>query len=132
MRHLALTLSLCMTPLAAFAETPLTGAEFGADVTGKTLTYDYGNGILGTEEYLPDRKVRWAFEGDICMYGTWYQDKDQICFVYDSDPTPQCWLYFLESGKIRGRYMGPGGGWEILESARTTQPLSCAGPDVGV
>lgn len=132
MRHLAFSLALCLAALPARAETPLTGPEFDADVTGKTVTYDYGDGLFGTEEYLPDRKVRWAFDGDTCIYGTWYQAADQICFVYDNDPTPQCWLYFLEGGAIRGRYMGPGGGWEILESARTTQPLACAGPDVGV
>ncbi|WP_309664771.1 hypothetical protein [Tabrizicola sp.] len=110
----------------------MTGAEFDADVTGKTVTYDYGDGLFGTEEYLPNREVRWAFEGDTCIYGKWYESGDEICFVYDNDPTPQCWLYFLEGGAIRGRYMGEGGGWEILESARTSQGLSCAGPDVGV
>lgn len=131
MRHLGLALALALLPLSALAETPLTGAEFDANVSGTTLTYDYGNGLFGTEEYLPDHKVRWAFEGDICIYGTWYEAGDQICFVYDDDPAPQCWLYFLEGGAIRGRYMGEGG-WEILESTRTTQPLPCAGPDVGV
>lgn len=132
MRALGLSLALTIFANAAVAETPMTGAEFDADVTGKTVTYDYGNGLFGTEEYLPDRRVRWAFEGDSCIYGTWYQAEDQICFLYENDPTPQCWLYFLEGGAIRGRYMGPGGGWEINESARTTQGLSCAGPDVGV
>jgi hypothetical protein len=132
MRALGLSLALVIFANAALAETPMTGAEFDADVTGKTVTYDYGNGLFGTEEYLPDRRVRWAFEGDTCIYGTWYQAEDEICFLYENDPTPQCWLYFLEGGSIRGRYMGPGGGWEILESARTTQGLSCAGPDVGV
>lgn len=132
MRALAFSLCLTLCPTLAFAETPMTGAEFDADVTGKTVTYDYGDGLFGTEEYLPNREVRWAFEGDTCIYGKWYQSGDEICFVYDNDPIPQCWLYFLEGGAIRGRYMGDGGGWEILESARTSQGLSCAGPDVGV
>ncbi|MDP3261775.1 MAG: hypothetical protein U1E06_02625 [Tabrizicola sp.] len=128
--RLAVLLSALAFP--ALAETPLTGPQFDANVTGSTITYDYGGGLFGTEEYLPDRAVRWAFEGDTCVYGTWYQRGEQICFVYDNEPTPQCWLYFLENGGIRGRYMGPDGGWEILESQRTTNPLSCAGPDVGV
>jgi hypothetical protein len=110
----------------------MTGAEFEANTTGETLTYDYGGGLFGTEEYLEGRRVRWAFEGDLCIYGTWYEQGDQICFEYENDPTPACWLYFLEDGKIRGRYMGEGGGWEILESSRDGGPLPCAGPDVGV
>ena len=114
------------------AETPLTGPEFEANTTGATITYDYGDGLFGTEEYLPGRQVRWAFDGDLCIYGEWYQQNDQICFVYETDPTPACWLYFLDDGDIRGRYMGDGGGWEILESSRDGGPLPCAGPDVGV
>lgn len=130
MRRLLASLILVATP--AFAETPLSAPEFDAATLGDTITYDYGGGVFGTEEYLPGRKVRWAFEGDLCIYGTWYQERDEICFIYEDDPTPACWLYFLEEGKIRGRFMGPGGGWEILESSRDGGPLPCAGPDVGV
>jgi len=129
---LALPFALSLAAPAARAETPLSGAEFEANTTGEIITYDYGGGLFGTEEYLPGRSVRWAFDGDLCIYGEWYQAGDQICFVYENDPTPACWLYFLEDGLIRGRYMGDGGGWEILESTRDGGPLPCAGPDVGV
>lgn len=115
----------------ALAEDPLNAEEFDAMTRGATITYDYGGGLSGTEEYLPDRTVRWAFEGDQCIYGKWHQENDQICFVYEDEPTPACWLYFNEDGRIRGRYMGPGGGWEIMESSRGG-PLPCPGPDVGV
>lgn len=125
-------LAAALAALPAHAETPMTGPEFEANTTGETITYDYGNGLFGTEEYLPGRKVRWAFEGDLCIYGEWYEQGDQICFAYENDPTPACWLYFLDGGQIRGRYMGEGGGWEILESSRAGGPLPCAGPDVGV
>ena len=124
--------SLILSASPALAETPLTGAEFDAATVGDTITYDYGNGLFGTEEYLEDRRVRWAFEGDLCIYGVWYESGDEICFEYENDPTPACWLYFLDGNKIRGRYMGQGGGWEILESSRDGGPLPCAGPDVGV
>ncbi|TAG28101.1 MAG: hypothetical protein EAZ40_03830, partial [Rhodobacterales bacterium] len=114
------------------AETPMTGAEFDANTVGEIITYDYGGGLIGTEEYLEGRRVRWAFDGDLCIYGVWYEKDDQICFEYENDPTtPACWLYFLDGGQIRGRYMGEGGGWEILESSRDGGPLPCAGPDVG-
>jgi hypothetical protein len=130
MRAFLLPLILAATP--ALAETPLNAEEFDAATVGQTLTYDYGNGLFGTEEYLEGRRVRWAFEGDLCIYGVWYQKDDQICFEYEKEPGAACWLYFLENGKIRGRYMGEGGGWEILESSRDGGPLPCAGPDVGV
>ena len=129
----AFVLPLILLATQAQAETPLDAAGFDAATRGDTITYDYGGGVFGTEEYLDDRRVRWAFEGDLCIYGVWYQQQDQICFQYENDPNdPACWLYFLEDGKIRGRYMGDGGGWEILESSRDGGPLPCAGPDVGV
>lgn len=127
-----LALALLLAAPALAAETPLTAEEFDAATRGATITYDYGGGLFGTEEYLENRNVRWAFEGDLCIYGIWYQDGDEICFVYENDPTPACWLYFLDDGKIRGRFMGDGGGWEIVESSRDGGPLPCAGPDVGV
>ena len=101
MRAFLLALVLAATP--ALAETPLDANSFDAATVGQTVTYDYGDGVFGTEEYLEGRRVRWAFEGDLCIYGVWYQRDDQICFEYENDPTPACWLYFLENGKIRGR-----------------------------
>jgi hypothetical protein len=123
--------SLVLLPLPALAETPLSGEEFDSSVTGSTITYDYGGGIFGTEEYLPDRRVRWAFEGDTCVYGTWYQKTDEICFIYENDPEPKCWHYFLRDGAIHGTFRGVGSD-NIVEVERTSNPLPCAGPDVGV
>ena len=130
MRPLIATLILLAGPV--LAETPMTGAEFDANTTGETLTYDYGDGLFGTEEYLEGRRVRWAFDGDLCIYGIWYPVEDRICFEYENQPDVACWQYFLENGRIRGVFMGEGGGWEILESSRDGGPLPCAGPDVGV
>jgi hypothetical protein len=129
MRALLLSL-LIATPV--LADTPLDAAGFDAATRGATITYDYGDGIFGTEEYLADRRVRWAFDGDLCIYGVWYQKDDQICFDYENDPDPACWHYYLENGKIRGLYLGDDTGLEILESSRGGGPLPCAGPDVGV
>ena len=52
MRLLIAALCLAAAPAAtpAFAETPMTGAEFEAETTGETLTYDYGGGLSGTDE----------------------------------------------------------------------------------
>ncbi|NJM83974.1 MAG: hypothetical protein HC844_17360 [Tabrizicola sp.] len=130
MRHFLFCLVLL--PLPAFADEPLSGNQFDQNVTGRTITYDYGGGVSGTEEYLPDRKVRWAFEGDLCVYGIWYEQQgNEICFVYDNDPEAKCWYYYLRDGVIHGQYLGPGAD-NIVEVERTATPLPCAGPDVGV
>ncbi len=133
MRYLFAVLTATLSAIGpALAETPMTGAEFEANTTGNTITYDYGGGLFGTEEYLEGRRVRWAFDGDLCIYGIWYVKGDEICFAYENDPDDPCWLYFLENGKIRGLFAGDGGSLEILESSREGGPLPCAGPDVGV
>ena len=63
MRALALAALLALAPVVAGAESPLpapmTAAEFDAYATGKTLTYSQYGEIYGTEEYLPNRRVRW-------------------------------------------------------------------------
>lgn len=110
----------------------MTGAEFEAYVTGKTLTYAQGGGVFGTEQYLPGRKVRWAFTDDICQYGSWYEQDDLICFTYDVEPQPQCWQFWRDGAGLRARFEGDPAGTELSEVRQTDKPLSCHGPDVGV
>ncbi|MCU0899418.1 MAG: hypothetical protein MUC82_02860 [Cypionkella sp.] len=136
-RRLALVLGLSLglmpglTP-AAEPPVPLTGAEFEAYTTGKTLTFSQSGEIYGAEEYLPGRKVRWAFTGDICRDGSWYEDAGNICFVYEHDPTAQCWTFWREDGRLTGLFIGNAPGTELSEVAQSPDPLPCAGPDLGV
>ena len=51
-------LALILSATPTLAETPLSGPEFDAATQGATITYDYGGGLFGTEEYLADRRVR--------------------------------------------------------------------------
>lgn len=37
----------CLIPLPALAELPMSAKDFEAYVTNKTITYDYGAGLLG-------------------------------------------------------------------------------------
>ena len=129
--HLALALTLAQA-LPLGAEPTIGAAEFDAYVTGKTLTYAEGGHIFGTEEYLPGRRVRWAFTGDICQYGTWYEENGQICFVYEHDPAPQCWTFWQGTNGLRARFAGDPEGRELTEVQNSDEPLICAGPDVGV
>ena len=54
-------LFLLALTLPAFGEEPLDGAEFEAFATGKTLSYAVGGIVYGAEQYLPGRRVIWAF-----------------------------------------------------------------------
>ena len=131
MRRFVFALALMPQMLLA-AETPLTGAEFGAYATGKTLTFSQGGSVYGAEQYLPGNRVLWAFEGDICREGLWYEEAGLICFVYDYDPTPQCWTFWKDDNGLNARFSGDAAGTELSEVAQSDKPLQCAGPDVGV
>lgn len=129
-------LCLLLLPQALAAAEPvtgpaMTGAEFEAYTTGKTLTFSSQGQLYGAEQYLPGRRVMWAFTEDICREGAWYEADGQICFVYDYDPTPQCWI-FWKDGKLNALFMGQDGGTRLTEVAQSPSPLPCAGPQVGV
>ena len=126
-------LALAFVPLAAFAEAPMSGAEFEAYVTGRTLTYADQGEIYGIEEYLSGRRVRWAYLADECRDGYWYDAGGEICFVYDDNPNPQCWVFRKEvTGRLSARFMGADDGRELYEARQSSEPLLCRGPEVGV
>ena len=105
-----LALVALILPGPALAQDALTGPEFEARITGKTMTYGRDGQVWGREQYLKGRRVIWAFEGEACKRGTWAEAAPGlICFTYDDRPgDPECWQFFDEGG------------------------LACPGPDVGV
>tara|TARA_R110002096_G_scaffold33400_5_gene96589 strand:+ start:399 stop:872 length:474 start_codon:yes stop_codon:yes gene_type:complete len=121
-----------LTPGSPAPGSLMSGVEFEAYVTGKTLTYAAGGQIYGVEQYLPGRRVRWAFVDDTCRIGQWYAADRQICFVYENDATPQCWTFQLQDGRLRARYISDPPRTDLAEVAQTEKPLQCTGPDVGV
>jgi hypothetical protein len=124
--------ALALLPTAILAETPMTAAEFEAHVTGKTVTYHQFENIFGIEEYLSGRKVRWSVAPNECQYGSWYPEGDDICFVYEYDPTPACWTFWLRGGALVALSTSDAPGAELYEVARDQSPLPCPGPDIGV
>lgn len=130
----ALALSFCLAalPVLPALADPMTLEEFEAYATGKTLTYAIGGEVYGAEQYLPGRRVLWAFRGDECRKGYYYGDAGEICFVYEHDPTPQCWTFERGVTGLSARFSGDPPGAELSEVAQTPDPLICAGPDVGV
>ena len=123
---------VALLPLPAMAETPMTGAEFEAYSTGKTLTYAQGGVIWGTEQYNANRVVMWAFTDDECRAGYWYEDGDQICFIYDDPADPKCWLFYLDASGMRARFATDPPEMDLSEVANSAEPIGCLGPDVGV
>jgi hypothetical protein len=136
MRHrlLAAALSLCMAAAPALsldAGEPMTAEEFEAYATGQTLTFGIGGIPYGIEQYLPGRRVIWAFIGEECREGSWFDLGPQICFEYDDEPGRlHCWTFHAGPEGLIARSEGPGGG-ELVEVERTTEPMFCPGPDVG-
>lgn len=124
--------ALLLSALPASAQDLMTAEEFEAYATGKTLTYSSDGSIFGIEQYLPDRRVRWAFTDDICRDGYWYEEAGLICFVYEHDGTPQCWSFWTEGDSLRARFENDPEGTELSEVEASDGPLICAGPDVGV
>ncbi len=121
---------LCAT--SSLAETPMTAAEFDAYATGKTLTYSVDGQVYGAEQYLPGRRVIWAFKGNTCADGVWYEEAGLICFAYENDIDPQCWNFYSGTTGLRAEFIGDPDGSPLSEVDQSPLPLNCAGPDVGV
>jgi hypothetical protein len=133
-RCAALTLALAAA-LPAKAEAPMTGADFEAYVTGHTMTYGRDGFAYAREEYLPGRRLRFAFGNDRCVEGYWYEAGDQICTVFEepltsNSETLACFLYFQSPEGLKARYMNDGGDvTDVIEVRKIEGPLSC--PAVG-
>lgn len=130
----ALAAALIALPAAVSAGEPLSGAEFEAYAEGHTLTYVEDGKPFGTEQYLPGRKVKWAFAGGACIDGWWYEaSPGLICFVYETEVGDQCWHFRLEASGLSAEFVdAEGTGTMLYEAQRSTRPLLCPGPDVGV
>ena len=125
-------LALAALPLASRADEPLAAPEFEAYVQGKTLYFGLGGQPYGAEEYLPDRHVRWSFLDGKCKDGLWYEDAGQICFVYDDQPTPQCWSFFREGSGLRAVFENDPESTVLYEARQDEAPMMCLGPEIGV
>ncbi|MGB4826630.1 MAG: hypothetical protein WBP18_05050 [Paracoccaceae bacterium] len=91
---LALPALALPTPAGADEQHPLTGEEFDALTRGLKMDTYFGGTIYGVEKFLPGGRSIWE-DSRGCMYGTWKQVGDLICFTYEDDPAnPDCWTYF--------------------------------------
>ena len=128
---LAAALGLAGPVLALEGAEPLSAEAFEAHSAGQTLTFGIDGIPYGIEQYLPGRRVIWAFIGEECREGRWFPVEDNICFEYDDEPGRwHCWTFFLGNEGLVARSEGFGAR-DLVEVQRSEEPMYCPGPDVG-
>ena len=142
MTALAAALCLCLpAPGPARAEGGVIDpTTFGTEAIGKTYWFSEGGLHYGAEQFFEDNVVIWQGSDGMCKGGTWYAQGSGMCFVYEDDPTPHCWLITREEGRVFARSLpapgaptGPDEPFTRLELVlRSPLPLSCTGPVLGV
>lgn len=110
----------------------LSASRFDAYTKGKTLFYGQGGAPYGAEQYLDNRRVRWSFLDGECKDGYWYPEADQICFVYEDRPDPQCWVFRLSAGGLIAEFPSGSNQSELYEARDLGEEMICLGPEVGV
>jgi len=118
--------------LPAPADPFMSADEFDEYTLGKTFYYGSRGSAYGAEEYLEGRRVRWSFLDGKCQEGEWYQDGELICFVYETQPDPQCWSFERGARGLIARFENNPQMTELYEVKKSSEPLHCLGPDVGV
>jgi hypothetical protein len=127
---LAALLLLVAGPAAADLVDP---DAFQAMSEGRTLHFTLDGAPFGAEQFFPGRRSLWRFADGTCEPGRWEARDAQICFVYDSDPTPICWHFRDAGGAFAAHLVDAGAetGFRLDLARVADEPLACPGPDVG-
>ncbi len=123
MRVLAIIIAaLSTTPVVA--QEALSGPEFGALVTGQTVTYLAQDGItIGIEAYHPNGRVTWLVGEGRCQKGRWFAQGPQICFEYQDQDATHCTDISHDTGTVTIQHAG-GVTWTSTQI--NTRPINCA------
>lgn len=127
---LAFAIAAVVQPATA-GQTAMTAEAFERHVTGRTLTFGIDGVPYGIEEFRQGRRTTWAFIGEQCREGIWFEQDGYICFTYQSDPDTHCWQFFLTDEGMRARFAGDPPDSAPYEIAQSPRPLICPGPEVG-
>lgn len=128
-RTLALLLLLWAVP--GHAETVVPPQVFEQLSTGKTLYFFRNGEFFGAEQYFPERRSLWQYNGGACLEGNWFARGDQVCFTYREDPRVQCWHFLEKSGGYVARGENDPPELDLELGQIDTQPLNCPGPGFG-
>jgi len=134
-----LAILFALVPALAAAQDDLIDPDvFGAEAIGKTYWFSEQGNHYGAEQYFPDQTTIWQGRNGECKKGRWWAEGEAMCFAYEDDPTPDCWVMWEGDG---GRIMieslrpleGPEDSALVLELIRRTPlPISCTGTLLGV
>lgn len=127
--------ALWLLSALALQAAPLDTQEaFDNYTQGKTIYYgfDDGRGVIAAETYLPGNRVRWFTRDGTCIEGEWYATQGQICFVYENNTQPQCWITQVDANGLVATQVEGGGLSRILEMPKGDAAFQCLGPEIGV
>ena len=110
----------------------ISAEEFDSFASGSTLYFNRAGQPYGAEEYKDDRRVIWTFLDGTCERGAWYDQGDQICFVYETQSEAQCWHFIERDGVKRARVIGDIPSNDLFVVGQDNRRLECPGPGVGV
>jgi hypothetical protein len=120
-------------PAIAGDDTPLTGQEWRALVTGKTVEYTIGGQLWVREYYWPnDDVVTMEVINQTCFEARWEYNSDDQTFCFHNNPT-SCFWHMREGDHYYVRSASPGTSFgvrqdvkDILETrlACSTAPVS--------
>ncbi|WP_170423246.1 hypothetical protein [Ruegeria arenilitoris] len=127
-----LAIPLTLAANMAAAQPVLSGPEFDSYTQGKTLFYGFQGQVYGVERYLPNRRVIWSFMDGNCKEGLWYEQGEQICFIYEDRLDPQCWVFTQSDRGLIARFEGDPDTTELYEAEDINEEMICLGPEVGV
>ncbi|MGB3247110.1 MAG: hypothetical protein WBB25_21460 [Sulfitobacter sp.] len=131
MKFMTLIIALLLA-LPATAQDTMSAEEFDDYTRGKTLFYGRQGAAYGAEIYHENRRVQWSFLDGECKDGEWYEDAGLICFVYDDNPTPQCWSFSAGPRGLIARFENDPTASELYEAQDMGEDMLCLGPKVGV
>lgn len=132
MNKFLVSLIACFAAGPLAAEDIMAPSEFEAFSAGTTLYFTKRGQPYGAEQYFEDRRVIWTFFNGQCERGAWFAEGDQICFVYETQNSAQCWHFLETDGEKRARVVGADPEEELTVEGQNTRDLTCPGPGVGV
>ncbi|WP_437436789.1 hypothetical protein [Ruegeria arenilitoris] len=127
-----IAIPLTLAANMAAAQPVLSGSEFDSYTQGKTLFYGFQGQVYGVERYLPNRRVIWSFMDGNCKEGLWYEQGEQICFIYEDRLDPQCWVFTQSDRGLIAQFEGNPDTTELYEAEDINEEMVCLGPEVGV
>ena len=100
--RILLTLALAVTAAVAVAQEKIAPEVFLDAAVGRTLTFAlFPSGeVVGVEEFLRRDLSVWREAGRGCVYGDVSVEDGQICFQYDDEDLPICWVPFSDGERF--------------------------------